>query len=97
MKMKSNKVVISILALFVLFIFSTFLGTLEPYESQNNLEVVQGLNEVRNKVVDSHPRKEVNPSLHHALLVVNSAKTIVDFLYHTYEYERNLGRLETIN
>ncbi|MDH5163935.1 abortive infection family protein [Heyndrickxia oleronia] len=57
------------------------------------IQVVQGLNEVRNKSGDSHTRK-INPSLHHALLVVNSAKTVVNFLFHTYEYQRNLGKIK---
>lgn len=60
------------------------------------IQVVHGLNEVRNKSGDSHARK-VNPSLHHALLVVNSAKTVVNFLFHTYEYQRNLGKLKITN
>lgn len=60
------------------------------------IQVVHGLNEVRNKSGDSHTRK-VNPSLHHALLVVNSAKTVVNFLFHTYEYQRNLGKLKINN
>lgn len=60
------------------------------------IQVVHGLNEVRNKSGDSHTRK-INPSLHHALLVVNSAKTVTNFLFHTYEYQRNLGKLKITN
>ncbi|WP_124051459.1 abortive infection family protein [Priestia endophytica] len=59
------------------------------------IQVVHGLNEVRNVSGDGHVRK-VNPSLHSALLVVNSAKTAVNFLFHTYEYQRSLGRI-TVN
>ncbi|MGG1632353.1 abortive infection family protein [Rossellomorea sp. NRS-1567] len=57
------------------------------------IKVVHGLNEVRNLSGDMHARK-INPSLHHALLVVNSAKTVVNFLFHTYEYQRNLGKIK---
>lgn len=57
------------------------------------IKVVHGLNEVRNISGDMHTRK-VNPSLHHALLVVNSAKTVVNFLFHTYEYQRDLGKIK---
>ncbi|PFG03025.1 abortive infection family protein [Bacillus sp. es.036] len=60
------------------------------------IQVVHGLNEVRNKSGDSHPRK-IKPSLHHALLVANSAKTVVNFLFHTYEYQRNLGKIKILN
>ncbi|MGX1373853.1 hypothetical protein RKD56_000971 [Priestia megaterium] len=56
------------------------------------IQVVQGLNEVRNIGGDGHTRK-VSPSLHHALLVVNSAKTVVNFLFDTYEYQRKLGKI----
>ncbi|WJE48932.1 abortive infection family protein [Peribacillus frigoritolerans] len=57
------------------------------------IQVVHGLNEIRNVSGDGHTRK-VTPSLHHALLVVNSAKTVVNFLFHTYEYQRNLGKIK---
>lgn len=57
------------------------------------IQVVHGLNEVRNISGDMHTRKVV-PSLHHALLVVNSAKTVANFLFHTYEYQRSLGKIK---
>lgn len=53
------------------------------------IQVVQGLNDVRNLSGDSHARK-VKPSMHHALLVVN-------FLFHTYEYQRELGKIKVPN
>ncbi|OHR72163.1 hypothetical protein HMPREF3291_22450 [Bacillus sp. HMSC76G11] len=56
------------------------------------IKVVHGLNEVRNKSGDMHTRKG-KPSLHHALLVVNSAKTVANFLFHTYEYQRKMGKI----
>lgn len=60
------------------------------------IQVVHGLNEVRNKSGDSHSRK-INPSLHHALLVVNSSKIVVNFMFHTYEYQRKLGKLKVFS
>lgn len=60
------------------------------------IQVVQGLNEIRNLSGDGHTRK-LKPSMHHALLVVNSAKTVVNFLFNTYEYQRNLGKLKISN
>lgn len=59
------------------------------------INIVQGLNEARNKSGDSHARK-INPNLHHAVLVVNSAKTAVNFLFHTYEYQKKLGKLKPL-
>lgn len=55
-------------------------------------QVVQGISEVRNQAGDSHSKK-FNPSFHHAVLTVNSAKTITSFLFHTYEYQRAKGTL----
>lgn len=50
-------------------------------------KVIHGLTEVRNLGGDSHSKK-VNPSFHHAVLAVNSAKTITSFLFHTHEYQK---------
>lgn len=44
--------------------------------------VINGLAAVRNKMSDGHSR-ETKPQKHHAKLVVNCAKTFVDFLYDT--------------
>lgn len=60
------------------------------------IRVVQGLNEIRNSGGDSHIPK-YNVGLHHALLVVNSAKTVVSFLFHTYEYQRKKGKITIEN
>lgn len=60
------------------------------------VSVVNGLNMIRNKVGDAHSNNS-NLSLHHALLVVNSAKTVVSFLFHTYEYQREKGKIVTVN
>lgn len=57
------------------------------------INVVHGFNEIRNVGGDSHSRI-IPLKLHHALLVVNSSKTVVNFLFHTYEYQRNLGKIK---
>lgn len=52
------------------------------------INVVSGISQIRNKYGDAHasviPLKE-----HHALVVVNAAKTVVTFLFGTYEYQKN--------
>nr|WP_245345370.1 abortive infection family protein [Halobacillus andaensis] len=55
-------------------------------------KVVNGLNEIRNMSGDGHVVKRT-PSKHHAILTVNSAKTIVGFLFQTYEYQKERGTL----
>ena len=45
---------------------------------------VVGLSEVRNEAGDAHPLK-YNIEEHHAVLVVNNAKTICQFLYQSYK------------
>lgn len=57
------------------------------------IKVVEGLNAIRNTNGDAHYNKN-KVSLHHALLVVNSAKTLVTFLFDTYEYQRERKKLE---
>ncbi|MDC6156552.1 abortive infection family protein [Bacillus albus] len=56
------------------------------------VSMVNGLNMIRNKVGDAHSNNS-NLSLHHALLVVNATKTLVAFLFHTYEYQREKGKI----
>lgn len=60
------------------------------------VNVVNGLNMIRNKVGDAHSNNS-NLSLHHALLVVNATKTLVTFLFHTYEYQREKGKIVKVN
>ncbi len=48
--------------------------------------VVDGIDELANMMGDRH-RRPVKPSKHHARLVVNSAKTVIDFLYSSMEYQ----------
>ncbi|WP_394122228.1 abortive infection family protein [Planococcus donghaensis] len=56
-------------------------------------KTIVGLNEVRNTMGDSHS-KTFNPSFHHAVLAVNSAKTVTSFLFHTYEYQKEKGTIK---
>lgn len=56
------------------------------------IKVVNGISEIRNKRGDSHiPIYKIDR--HHALMVVNSAKTVVTFLFNTYEYQLEKGTL----
>jgi hypothetical protein len=56
------------------------------------IKVVSGISEIRNKRGDSHlPLYKID--MHHALMVVNSAKTVVTFLFNTYEYQLEKGNL----
>ncbi|WP_353892805.1 abortive infection family protein [Proteinivorax hydrogeniformans] len=52
--------------------------------------IVVGLGGIRNKMSDSHART-YKPYRHHALLVVNSAKTVASFVLDTYEYQKGKG------
>ncbi|WHY63657.1 abortive infection family protein [Cytobacillus firmus] len=54
------------------------------------IKIVNGISEIRNKRGDSHiPTYKIDR--HHALIVVNSAKTVVTFLFNTYEYQLKKG------
>lgn len=48
--------------------------------------VVDGIDELANMMGDRH-RRPAKPVKHHARLVVNAAKTIIDFLYASMEYQ----------
>lgn len=56
------------------------------------INIVNGLAEIRNETGDAHHRR-YEVSMHHALMVINSAKTVVTFLFNTYEYQREKGIL----
>ncbi|WP_163583415.1 abortive infection family protein [Gracilibacillus saliphilus] len=56
-------------------------------------KVVTGLNEIRNLSGDGHIVKK-KPSKHHAVLTVNASKTVVNFLFETYKYQRDRGILQ---
>lgn len=55
--------------------------------------IVHGLAPLRNKMSDAHPAV-FQPAKHHAKLAVNAAKTLVDFLFDTFEYQRSRGLLK---
>nr|WP_239540230.1 abortive infection family protein [Salimicrobium jeotgali] len=57
------------------------------------IKIVNGIAEVRNKYGDAHPPKNLIME-HHAKLVVNSSKTVIDFLFKTYEYQNERGTLK---
>ncbi|MFD1064399.1 abortive infection family protein [Oceanobacillus locisalsi] len=57
------------------------------------ISVVSGITEVRNYYGDSHLSENILKE-HHALVVVNAAKTLVNFLFGTYSYQLNKGKLE---
>jgi hypothetical protein len=60
------------------------------------INIVNGLAEIRNENGDAHHRRyDVNK--HHALVVINSAKTVVTFLFNTYEYQLDKGTLVKAN
>ncbi|WP_366248377.1 abortive infection family protein [Terribacillus aidingensis] len=59
-------------------------------------KTVGGLNEIRNKVGDGHAGRR-RPTLHHAVLAVNAAKTITNFLFHTLEYQKEKGTIAIVS
>lgn len=54
--------------------------------------IVAGVASLRNKAGDAHARPH-RPSRHHAKLAANAAKTVVDFLFDSYEYQKQSGRI----
>jgi hypothetical protein len=57
------------------------------------VSMVHGLSHLRNTASDAHARN-YRPEPHHARLAVNSAKTLVDFVFETYDYQKRTGKLE---
>jgi Abortive infection C-terminus len=57
--------------------------------------VVTGLSTLRNTMSDSHVIS-YKPSKHHAILAVNSAKTLCNFLFETKEYQIHKKKNETL-
>ncbi|WP_200763016.1 abortive infection family protein [Nitrosophilus alvini] len=51
------------------------------------VSIVGGMAGLSNRMGDRHVRT-YKPEKHHAVLVVNAAKTIVNFLFETYEYQK---------
>lgn len=59
------------------------------------IKIVNGIAEIRNTHGDSHiPKYKIDQ--HHALLVVNSAKTVATFLFNTYEYQIEKGTISQV-
>ncbi|MGG0877319.1 abortive infection family protein [Bacillus inaquosorum] len=57
------------------------------------ISTVNGLNNITNKVGDRHAgNRKLN--LHHGLLAVNAAKSVTNFLFHTYVYQKEKGLLK---
>jgi hypothetical protein len=54
--------------------------------------IVAGLGALRNKAGDAHARA-FRPERHHAVLAANAAKSLVDFLFATFEYQKRSGRI----
>lgn len=57
--------------------------------------VVAGLAPLRNKMGDAHVRT-YKPARHHAKLAVNAAKTLLDFVFDTFEYQRSKGLIAEV-
>lgn len=53
------------------------------------VSVITGLAGLRNKMSDAHVRS-YKPAKHHAVLVVNSAKTIANFLFDTNRFQKKM-------
>lgn len=54
--------------------------------------IVAGLAPLRNKMSDAHVRT-YKPARHHSKLAVNAAKTLLDFVYDTFEYQKAAGKI----
>lgn len=54
--------------------------------------IVNGIAAVRNRMGDAHAAA-YRPARHHAKLAVNAAKTLVDFVFETYEYQLDSGSI----
>lgn len=59
------------------------------------VSIIGGLAPLRNKMGDAHVRR-YKPARHHAKLAVNAAKTVLDFVFDTFEYQKNAGKLKEV-
>jgi hypothetical protein len=57
------------------------------------VNVVNGVSTLRNTMSDAHAAS-YRPRKHHAKLAVNGAKTVTDFLFETFEYQKSLGLIK---
>jgi len=56
------------------------------------VNIVGGIAPLRNKMGDAHVRT-YKPARHHAKLAVNAAKTFLDFVYDTFEFQKAAGKI----
>jgi hypothetical protein len=56
------------------------------------VNIISGLAPLRNKMGDAHVRT-YKPARHHARLAVNAARTLLDFVYDSFEYQKASGRV----
>jgi hypothetical protein len=59
------------------------------------ISIVSGIGSLRNRMSDAHARS-YKPEKHHAELAINSARTVVSFLFSTFEYQLKLGHISMI-
>jgi len=59
------------------------------------VNIIGGLAPLRNKMGDAHVRT-YKPARHHAKLAVNAAKTLLDFVYDTFEFQKTAGKIAEI-
>jgi hypothetical protein len=59
------------------------------------VNIIGGLAPLRNKMGDAHVRT-YKPARHHAKLAVNAAKTLLDFVYDSFEYQKGTGKIAEI-
>ena len=57
--------------------------------------VATGLAGLRNKMSDAHA-SSYRPAAHHAKLAVNASRTLADFLFETFEYQKHRGTITTV-
>jgi hypothetical protein len=57
------------------------------------VSVVAGVSSLRNSMSDAHA-SSYRPAKHHAKLAVNAAKTVTDFLFETFEYQKSKGLIK---
>ena len=60
------------------------------------ISIVSGVGSVRNKMSDAHARS-YKPEKHHAHLAVNAARTVVGFIFDTFEYQLKSGAITISN
>jgi hypothetical protein len=59
------------------------------------VNIIGGLAPLRNKMGDAHVRT-YKPARHHAKLAVNAAKTLLDFVYDSFEFQKGAGKIAEV-